>query len=359
MYHTNRVNHTKKVILPLKDHILRTWPGINFLFSIIQNKENAYDWIMNSYVQIYGVLNDNIDRVGRIDYYPYCMHNFPFSIYDLCPFIVKYALPTDIIIDQYHTFTNFLMDALDKGLYVSSLLDQFFRPEREGEQGVFHASYIYGYDMEKQLIYAADHFYHQKYSFMKIDFDKMNEAYRLLDNPPRLNGFRTYLYALKDAAFKFDLKLLVDLFKDYLHAKNPFGSFNRFTKITKNQLNEYYGLNCYDMLQTYLHRIIDIYHGKGKDCRFFVSLVDHKTLMKLRIDYLIRKGYLSNAASLVNEIKALEVGCKITLSLFLKYMITDDISLVDKISKKLENFKSRDQRMTEVLIEKLEQGKSF
>ncbi len=341
----------KKVILPLKDNILRAWPEDNFLLSIIQNKETAYDWIMNYLIQTVAVIGDNGE--GRIKFYPSGEHHKRVNLYDLCPFIRKYTVPMGIILEKYNTFSNFLVYALNNGFYVSNILDQYFIPLLNGKKNYFyHPNYIYGYNLSEKIFSICDNFELGKYKSIEVSFDLINEAFILLDSFPwEIYEASANLYEVVDTKFKFDLNLFIELLNDYLLSRNNLGNLDNY--IRPQDRNICFGIGCYDVLYDYVKKIVDKNGEELIDLRSFVFLIDHKTLMRLRVEFLKFRGYLSRNTLAMKIIENLENHCIKTLNLAIKYNFTKDPNIIHKLMETLENIKKMDKEVISMLVDEL------
>lgn len=363
MHTMNENEQGKTALLPLKDPIMRTWPEHNFLVSVIRNKEGAYEWIMNSYIQAcYFQYEDQNTGLYyyRMDFFPGAMHHQEINLYDLCPFIEKSFITKEQLLNQYPSFTDFLIYAINNGYYVAKLLDQFFIPRMKGETGFFHPNYVFGCDSEKQVVNIADNLDDGRFAFLEVPFDKINQSFGMDNIYDRTGRYHnTYLYKLRDYSFRFDIRFLVATLKEYLLSENSTDSFRKYNNIYK--VNDYdeliwsgnkvlYGIGCYD----FLIRILSDSSGRiQKDWRSFCYLIDHKVILKLRIEYLARNGYLKNPETLLNEAESLLLDCNKCLGIFMKYLALDDGKYIERIINYLEGIKVREKNLLETMVELL------
>ena len=359
-YYIKLEPNNKTVSLPLQDHIIKAWPEHNFLVSIIQNKPTAYDWIMNTYIQSYASHWRGYgfeDR--RVTFYPYGFHSHKTNVFDLCPFITKYAIPWSMVNDMYAAFSDFIIYAIDHGFYLSCSLDQFFIPGMDGETGFTHPNYFYGYDVEKQLVFLVDNLKDGKYTALAVSFTEINTAFNLLEDIHGQHQFfkSTFLYELVNRDYIFDLSLLLDQLKDYLEPGGNMCYMNRFLTLLDNNseiLAVYFGIDCYKLMHNYLEEIIELHKSDDLDWRAFVYLCDHKKLMRLRVEYLMRQGYLPEDQLFSRDCIALERECKMLLNLFLKYHVTKNMQHIQRALNILETIKAGDRKIITSLIQQLE-----
>ncbi|MBD5157527.1 MAG: hypothetical protein HDT13_07840, partial [Butyrivibrio sp.] len=192
-----------KIILPTSEVKITTWPEQNFLFAILKEVPTGYDWLLNTHVQIRGAHfiyyeGGNVDT--SITFYPYAMHNLAPNIYDLCPFIEKYAIPKGLIKAKFDSFHEFLISALMSGYYVSTYMDQYFRQDIR-ISGFHHPNFIYGFDKGTKEIYLADNFENNKYAYKTISFFQADRAFELVGG----NAWEVsiFLYKVKEYQHEF------------------------------------------------------------------------------------------------------------------------------------------------------------
>lgn len=343
----NIINNNSKSILNIKDHILRTWPEDCFLISIILNKPKSYDWIMNSFVQICTYKFTEEDTSFRMNFYPSGKHHYSVNLYDYCPFIDKYVINNNIIMQLFQEYTDFVVFSINNGYYISCALDQCFTKKNK-HFGDFHPNYIYGYDCIDNKIYLADNFDEGKFSFLKIPFYDINKSFDFINKQSEyLHNKKSYLYRLKDCDYKFDLLKLVNLLEDYLN------SCDNTDYKSKYYNNRVYGIECYKLFYPYLRRILtnldlDI------DLRSFVFLIDHKKMMHLRVKYMIENNYLCiNYRSIIEDYSILKEQCEKILFLAIKYNYTKNIQLIDRIIENLKAVEVQDYYLTDKLLKNI------
>lgn len=91
------VGSKDRKMLNLQRPLFCTWPEDCFLTSMILNQNTAYDWIMNSFVQICAYKVTKEKNNMRINFLPSGKHHFRVNLYDYCPFISKYAIDNEIV----------------------------------------------------------------------------------------------------------------------------------------------------------------------------------------------------------------------------------------------------------------------
>ncbi len=342
-------NSTNKVkILDLGIPMMRAWPEDCFLSSLIQKQDTAYDWMMNSFIQICSYKQQDKDM--RINFLPSGKHHYEVNLFDLCPYISKYSIENEIITANYGKFTNYAIEAISKGYYVSTSLEQFYDVNRSMPH-LGHPVYIFGYDLEKGILHTADSYYDGKYGYMEVALENIDERfYRLNYYSDKWYNHRTYTYKLKKMQHNFDVRLLYNLLSDYLN------SYYSTSYKAYEYDNMTYGIECYSAFINYVDNT-----KKNKvdywDLKSFVFLQDYKIMMEKRIEYLIKNNYiLQSEASLKDKIGEDISQCKIMLSLAIKYEIKHDINYLDIIVERMNKLYQDEFVFTERLMAALKKA---
>lgn len=335
-------NSTNKVkILDLGIPMMRAWPEDCFLSSLIQKQDTAYDWMMNSFIQICSYKQQGEDM--RINFLPSGKHHYEINLFDLCPYITKYNLENEFIINNYGKFTNFAILTILKGYYLSTSLDQIYRADKRMSHLV-HPAYIFGYDLEKGILHTADSYYNGQYGYMEVAIEDMDESFNQINYySDKWYNHRTYVYKLKKMQHNFDVSLLYSLLNDYLnsHYSTSYKSYEYD--------NMYYGVECYSAFIKYIENIKKT-KADYLDLRSFVFIHDYKVMMEKRIEYLIKKNYiLQSEISLIDKIREDISQCNIILGLAIKYKIKHDFCYLDSIVERMNKLYQEEC----VFIEKL------
>ena len=348
---------SRKHVLPLGKPVTSAWPETNFLISLLQLKKSGWDWIINSHLQLRAAEYMNYD-MGicdmRMTFYPYGMHDLTPSIYDICPFIDKYAVPRRLIKKNFDSFVHFLIEYVDEGFYISVRLNQFFRKDM-GEIEYYHPAYIYGYDQEKQVIYIVDNFENGKYMIKEITFIDAELAFSMYLEEHWNSS--VFLYQLHEYQYQFSSCFVADQIEDYLYPGKGVCYLNRMLCPEQVYLSDiydnivYFGVDCYIFLHRYIEQIIS---GKMQvDIRSFCLLEDHKYLMKLRYQYMLERRFIKNQSSIQIELDKLWNDSRIITASFLKGQLKEDIEAFKKIDKMLYELEEEEKGVLSIFLENI------
>jgi hypothetical protein len=370
-------NSLKRLELPLKTPFLTTYAPYSYLTSIIMNQPKAFDWLMNILIQTIGYTVNRKNGESSPELYfitrssPDSLH-YVGNIWDTCPFINKYTMPRQMILLKYNSFTEYLIEMLNNNFYVCVFLDQFFRPNLNAKAPTFaHQNLIYGYDSDKKKFLVADHFNYDRLSFLEIDFNDIETAFKEISNTLKSDEIHrewkreienVVFVQLRDWDFAFNPRLAAGFLKEYITSKDSTNSIFKLELEGENINKYYYGLGTYELLHIYLQRISSekiteewVHFGFNRtDWRPFTFLKDHKSSMKLRIDYLQKNKYLNKSDDLMEEITSLEYELKIIINVFFKHTKTNNIKDLQFIADSLKKLEKNEECMVGKLIERIE-----
>lgn len=344
--------------LMLNKSLTLAWPEYNFLNSMIQHEETAYDWIMNTHIQIYGsIYRNNKYKINetRVSFYP--QGTLRANIYDLCPFVRRYIIPRKYIINKYNIFSDFIIEQINEEYYMQTSIYESFRNDRQ----IVHPCYFYGYDIDKQTVNIVDNLDYGKYIQKEVSFKEINNGFAKVKD----DGWATAVTLFKTEKYNFknNIEFIADQIRDYL---KPSGMcyLNRFFCPSEKYINDKdsgevaLGVCAY----SFLFRLIkECYDNRGRyiDIRSFAFLVDHKKLMKLRNEYLIQKRNLERNMYLDSLLDNLNRSSNILLNLVIKYNFKQKKSDLLYIEKKLYELLEYDKKSMEYTLKGLLRKKKY
>ncbi len=339
MYIRKSIDKVK--VLDLGAPMMRAWPEDCFLSSLIQRENTAYDWIINSFVQICCYKEQKKDM--RINFLPSGKHHYEVNLFDLCPFVSKYCIENEMIIENYEKFTDYIIQAISKGYYVSTYLEQFYGAKGKMTHEA-HPVYIFGYNLDKNILYTADNYFNGKYGYLEVTLDEADrEFYQINSYSDKWFEHRTYTYKLKSMQHNFDVKLLYNLLNDYLN------SYYSTSYKAYEYDNMFYGIECYKAFISYVKNVV-ISKADYVDLKSLVFFQDYKLMMERRIEYLINNNYLLQSEIFFKDkMKEDFFQYNIILNLAIKYNMRQEVLYLDKIIERMNKLYQEEF----VFIEKL------
>lgn len=330
----------KKVLL-LTQPPITTYPEIANILSLLwDRKERIIPWWSDHFIQII-VRPDNPYTNG--DYYDHADLDSYFSI--------MYGMPglgwmrnncETMLCEKFSDYAEF---SINNGYGLQACLDRYyisFAREYKKKHNI-HATFIYGYDRDKQEMYIADFWNGGGYEHITISYDELNAA---MNNDGIVNMFKSY-----DAEYEIDLKLMKRYFEDYYYGRDSFGLYAASNKDYNR--TAIFGLKYYDY-------IFDFWIGKNTpqgnlDYRLFHLLYDHKVLMDIRLNYLeslgiFEKEMIQKLIADNNEITKLALNLR---NKAIKYNFNHSEKVLNTITEMLIELKNKDYAFTEDMLELL------
>jgi hypothetical protein len=323
-----------KNVLSLKQPIVHmTWAPYNYLLSIGQHEIGFYEWFLNVMINVVGIHGDE----ESIPFLRYIFSPDPSSSYahnnvwDTCPFIKKLTINRGILEKSYKNVIEFIIEMIDEGYYLYLYLYQGYT-----NMHISHQNLIFGYDMDNETIYLADHFYNGKYSMIQVSFNDIINAYEQTNkNISEYEVDRVeYIYLIKSqkADYSFNLNMVINQLTDYIASKNSFGILSDIHDVNKLKYNDtyYYGISMSNLLCKYLMYIINNPSNEIKDHRPITFFHESKEILDLFVQLLFKNKFILDESKLKTSKRIKHIAHE-TEFLFLKYTLTKDVSILGKI----------------------------
>ena len=336
-------------MLQFSEPQFKTWSSDNFLISSILSKDTAYDWFMNYYVNTISVVKtDGSNAPPSVLFHPICIpttSQFTCNLWDICPFIDKNTLNREIVKTCYRNFTDFVIDFVSNGYFIYAYLGQ----SKIRKQNFAHKVYITGYDKDLNLVYLSDHIDNGRFLNFTMSFEDVQYAFLeadkfipLSDKDHRIEANSIYLIKPKDYHYKFSYKLLLQYIDNYLNSDPGTGFLASIRNTPFRKDSFYYGINLYEIIEDYLNQIIINQNFNFIDNRIFTFIFDHKLIMQKRIQYLF-SNYQLAVKPLFNLADENFKYAAMCLNLYLKFGITHQEKIIDRIKEILRNLKENDK----------------
>lgn len=328
-------------ILPMRYPTITSWQWQANTFAVLDNYPETEPWMMSHFIQLQLTSNPGSSYV---DFYRT-------PTFEFCPWLFHQHLKRETVHYINEDICSFFIDAIDRDHYIYGLFDQaYFLPEH----GVPHDLFIYGYDLRKKVFYVADFTFTGKYSFAKVPFVELEKAYYSIQRE------HDWLYSGKggvsllsfDARANYDFRLanVIEQLEGFLSGQNCFEKSRELTYHTQPFVS---GLEVYEKLIEDLGKIR--VNEQLPDVRPFHVICDHKTLMLRRIVFLERRGYLEPDSGLVERCREVENTALVCRNLLIKYEITQDLRIIDKMISNLRHMSKNEREFIELLLSKLQQ----
>ncbi len=336
-------------VLKITDPPIKCYPDNAYPLSIVLNYDFAWEWFYCNFIQLHFDENSIYDPVRFYN------TDASSSIWDTRNPLIDYQMiHRDTLALFGSDIIKFIKDAIDLENYITIYLDEFYIIDRWAYQNTHfnHINFIYGYDDKEQCFYTAGYDRNMQYSYTKISFLEIEQAY--INNVKNYYQGLNKIYLLKfdteRKKYEFDILAVIKQLKEYVYAEN---SSLRYNLEFNGGRNLYFGTDIYAPYKLYLETI----HKNGwtwNSIKPIVILYEHKNLMALRIKYMEENGYLqvdSKYYAYFVSLAEIYAGIKFK---FIKYMITRKKHILDEIIAFIDKSVSEETSMLKEMIIELE-----
>lgn len=330
-------NYMKK-ILPVKYPVITGHPSTAGLFSILGNYEKTKEWIYSNYIQIaVGIRNGNIFAGGSID----TIILPAYHAEKTCPYIIHSLLTRDTVMAINKNILEFAVKMIDTENYLYLVADQQYFIDVH-KFPCPHDMFIYGYDLEDEMLYAADFTFSDsvKYTYKEISMYKFKAGYEAIADKDDFHYYERGGVGLfhfdVNACYVFDIDFVKEQIREFVSSID----YSECFRSTDNPfVQREYGLRAYDLLSSFLRDDKEQCWGGRKS---LAVLCDHKKLMVARLQYMIKGGYINNY-NLLAEYEDMYNNQERLLLLFIKYEATKNCKYREKVAAELELIKLREK----------------
>lgn len=318
----------KQKKLPIMEPIVNTYTSYGALFSILP--KSAFSWVMNNFIQLNFVYEWNM---ATFDYHRMLMSN--------CPSIDYYEETEEMLMQRKEGIREAIVNGINRNDYLFIYGDRYYiRAAAEyGKYHVPHEIFVYGYDLNENLVYIADNFQQGKFIFTSCTFDELTDAYSKMDSDISFLHTVRYLKVHDNEYCKLNIRQIINGLEAYV---NSYESFD----ILGNPPKRIYGVEVIDYI---LSQVLNA-NGGEIDIRFFHLLYEHKLLMEKRVNHLIEFNYIQASDIDIDRYKELKLTTLSLRNLVIKYNILRDKDLQDRIYNKLKMIQQIDIEMLSHLI---------
>lgn len=341
----------ENTILQIKYPIITSYTSDAHMLAILNNYPSTEEWIFNNYINLWGERPPDNEDAILIRFHSWLINR-------VCPYfkISHYGK------DYFKTnIPDFLISIIDSGKYAAVLYDQYYVPISELYMNMHneHGMLIYGYDKKMKIFYAADFFKKMKYSFATVSFDCIESA---IINVLESELFGCEVIEFNNSNYKFSKSFLYNSLNNFLYSKNIAAENENViigdAELEQIQKGRYtFGMKNYDLLKETLSRVL--YEKKRFfDLKPLHVIFDHKVMMCERIKYLLNSGVIDNSDSILDKYINIKNKSEINRSLIVKFRITKDYGLIDKIINNINIVESLEKEAVTYLINICQPSKS-
>lgn len=307
--------------------------GINSYTGIYMDlgESSYHNWLYSNHLQIF--CGEVFPELGPpIEYF------FPIDqngITKANPFIHEYQIPYSLIESQNICLADLIHYCIDQNIYLDISLNEKYIEDRSAynKSDYYHYNMVFGYDNSNNTVSIFGYNGASKVSASLADFNSILKAFEESDKQDLFLRKHDMGYYPEE----LNITLIRNLLEDYIYSKD---SSWRYSGICVKRDNCSFGLSVYDCIT-----------NSEKNFSYFLSdlrvayfLTEHKKIMKERIEFLIAKNIVSSyfAYALMEKSKKLYDITSTILLLVMKYKVTKDESIKDRLKKHFITVKALD-----------------
>lgn len=321
--------------LPITKPPIISYQVLAFPLSILFSFQEFLPWFYSNYIQLVCYDNDfNLNDIG--------FNFFKKDMYSDYPCMKVKGIPISKV-DKYFNYLHcnsvrdFIKLCIRNQYYILTYVNKRYIPGTEAymKYDFNHDTFVYGYNDDENLVYLLGFDNSHTFREMSVSFDDFIMAYTSCKHYP---DNRFILYKKKS---KVDCQLdIVDIYhsiQDFLLSRN---SLARYNPNNPTSIPFQWGMNTYLHLKKYLLYLSA--KGMHADIRPFTVIREHKKCMCLRIKYLYDHGYIHDNLCMEKYDELSDIS-NLILSLAIKYNVTLQTPLIDKILGKIDKIRDLEE----------------
>lgn len=308
--------------------VIKTYQNSAFPFSVLlaQDSDTIY-FALNNFTQLY-----------FRNYAKKAPFNFNYIGFKYWKCIdVHNIVRNDYVKAWGMSIVDLVKRSIDNGDYIYAVVNEFYITHRKAymRYNYDHDILIYGYDEDKFYVLGYDESVH--YSATEVSFNEFENAF----NSVSTLQYTIFFTNAKYYKCKLDVELNLRLINDYIESKNT--SF-MYPFITESRCDTKWGQNAVTSMLEYSKNSFN--NGEKINIRFFDTYLEHKKLMKMRIN-LLSEHFKCN--SLYEEYEYIYDEATAVKNLVMKMNITKKISDFDKLESLVDDNLNKEKKILKTL----------
>lgn len=320
---------------------------ISDLFSVIYTCDFLKPWVCNHVNQFVFIRDlEQVEFKGMVFFYEHQPKEYQNMYFDI-PLLRTNKIDISCI---RNNIVDFIIDQIDNGYYIRLPLNM--SDITSIRLNFMHMVFIYGYDLEKKILYVSNYHNGSRYSNYEYSFDEVNTGF--FHRSDQLVDYLSDIIFFKPQERDYPImihKMRVEM-ESYLSNQDLYHKYCDSLRWSK--CNIYFGEACFDEI------ILDI---KNQNCDFraicairdFVRVLDEKRKILFETHHLIQKEH---DILMEKNSKALELGTHIVLK-YLYYQnkkheyFIKEMESRNNIIQKLTSLKEQVHEIMEFMIKEM------
>ena len=331
----------KEIILPIEKKPAIVSKNIHAIrLSIIQKcDEQGINYVYNNYIQLFF----KIEKKGQATF------DYVFPKYkDLSTFRTCSVDKPTFTINSIN-IKNFIIRGLLCKKYIITSVDEYYIPNRPAYNkfNFGHDVLLYGYDSQNNIFHIIGYTDSGYYQPSTINCDEFVIAY--------LNSYGNKSIELVETVsyyhHRIEKDLIIASLEDYINSGNKSRLFDKSKWLEDG---ETYGIETLDKVKTYLNDVANSQINSDK--RILYTLMEHKKIMLDRYKHLLDYKIIDENKEIEKMLCEIYDKSRISFNLFLKYLISEDISILSRIGKIIDCIKSIEIKVIPQFINIIKRG---
>ena len=335
------------ISLPISYPTITSFPGRADIYAISESNQSIIPWLMENYIQTESLYMEE-QMECDIDFYipPQVLYRGNSALetqYNFNPYLKVMSIKTKMINEE--GIIDFMIERIKEGFYVNMDINTKYVSNYDFVD--LHTIFIYGFDDEKKIFFAADFFMNGKYSFQTCNFQEIEAAVEKYDksimNWGGLFNEESILSLVKidnDFKYKFDIKRFKNAILEYLNEKHEMEMVFRATnRLREETPYREFGNLHYDNVMKFVRRSFDL-KSTIQNVRVFHVLYDHKVALKQRIEYIGKQGY--DVKDIYDDMSEIVRDAMVVRNLIIKNRIVERTDNLLRVDDKLKKMKEKE-----------------
>lgn len=332
-------------VLPVKEPLINVYQFRAYALAVILNYDETLPWFYSNFIQL--KCTSGFIQKNSLD--------FDFIAGDIFGGIpwFDYIKDTDktMLKDNINDVCQFVINNIDNGYYLYTVVDEFFIPDRipYKKHHHMHDIMVYGYDNAKKVFNIAGYNSKMKYAETEAAFDSFYNAFS--SSEPVQKNMIVLFKKIDNVCYDFNIERVFEKLEDYVYSKDCSDKLEIYDFDHKTEHIDYigralktgeyvFGMNVYEQLILFCEAMRK--QEVQPDFRPFHCLWEHKSCMLGRIKYLIDQNYLKNSDNLYKNYQQIESEALIVRNKIVKMIISGNPHLIENVKCQLNKL-SKDE----------------
>lgn len=340
-----------EIILPfVSNPIIDTYSYHANIVSIASNYSQLKPWIYQRFLRLTYCKDDQYLDFCDGDYFDYYRCNLMKLNGDkyLAEYRNNHFLNEEDVTKEIASsdIIQFVISCLNSGSYLIMHLDHYYIKNSDVYKQFhrIHESLIYGYNLEKKVFYVADNLNFGKYINVEVSFTDLELARRSTEATDLKRALKVSVVENVDVSI--NTSEIYGKLKDYLNGTDS-SSYGIITESVGNKYfhkdfeydwhwhghtsNEMfvYGIDIHTFFIEDLKLTIN--EKKYVDIRRYQALLNHKAILIGLVDTMNGNSLISESEPIKLRLTEIEKQCHITRNVSIRYNLTLDLKLLDKL----------------------------